>query len=83
MIENWSKKIIKESNKAISVEDMGKMTKYHQKFYQYQIILTLNFICKIKFKNHLFPGLLKLLQAMEEVGNFPNTFNVKTLMTKI
>lgn len=65
------------------MEDMGKMTKYHEKFYQDQMALTLNFSYKIKFKNHLFPGLLKLLQAIEDVGNFPTKFNVKTLMTKI
>lgn len=42
------------------------------------MVLLLTFIYKVKtFKNHTFPVLVKFLQVLEKVGNFPNKFNVQ------
>lgn len=65
------------------LEDIEKMTDYHENFYHDQMLSPLNFIYKVKkFKNHIFSVLLKLLQVIEKVENFPNKFNIDTFTTK-
>lgn len=64
------------------LEDIEKMTDYHENFYHDQMLSPLNFIYKVKkFKNHIFSVLLKLLQVIEKVENFPNKFNIDAFTT--
>lgn len=69
MIKNCPKKIIEKSSKAITIEHVGKMTKYlPPQISPGSDSFTTEFYLKIKkFKSHTFPVLFKLFHITEKM----------------